>query len=609
MARSPNVSHRRPAHVRRLLWWGLTSSLFFVMAPAGALWGYSQAYATRIVPGVSIGGIAVGGKTLDEAREILASYQSFLEKDGLVVTYGEKTLTLHPTILSANGIALTELVIIDPDATLAHAFQIGHRGGATEWIGDLGLSLSTGSQIPLDASIDEASLLPLLEDSFQQFENPALDARPVLDEANLEGPLVVRPEREGTVFPWERVVRTVSDRVRALSREPITLALVQDLPNIRAAETGEARLEAEGVLAASPIELEGKGKSWGVDRKTLASWLVFAKHDGGVTADISPTDVTTFLNGIAPQVEVTAQNARFTIQNGRVAEFQGGTDGVAINREASFSAIRNALLADHKNTAELSFSEKAPDVTTESVNNLGIKELVAVGRTNFSGSPKNRRHNIGVGAKSLNGLLIPPGETFSLIKGLGSIDTAHGYLPELVIKGDRTIPEVGGGLCQIGTTFFRLILNSGLPVLQRQNHSYRVRYYEPPVGMDATIYDPAPDFKFKNDYEGYLLLQAHVEGDDLVFGFWGTKDARMVEMTKPRVYNVVAPGPKKIIETDELKPGETKCVEKPHPGSDAEFTYTVTYPDGAKQSKVFKSHYVPWREVCLVGKRPKAQTE
>ncbi len=119
--------------------------------------------------------------------------------------------------------------------------------------------------------------------------------------------------------------------------------------------------------------------------------------------------------------------------------------------------------------------------------------------------------------------------------------------------------------------------------------------------MDATIYDPKPDFRFTNDFSSHLLLQTRVQGDDITFEFYGTKDGREASTTTPRVYNVVKPGPTKIVETTDLKPGERKCIEKPHNGSDAEFSYTVKYADGRTEVEKFTSHYRPWQEVCLVG--------
>jgi vancomycin resistance protein YoaR len=260
------------------------------------------------------------------------------------------------------------------------------------------------------------------------------------------------------------------------------------------------------------------------------------------------------------------------------------------------------------------------EISAKDINDFGIKEILGTGHSSFAGSPKNRRHNIAVGAESVNGILIKPGEEFSLIKTLGDINAESGYLPELVIKDNKTIPEYGGGLCQIGTTVFRATYASGLPVTMRRNHSYRVSYYEP-AGTDATIYDPWPDYRFVNDTKNHILIQSRIEGDDIYFEFWGTPDGRTATHTYPVIYNIAKPGPTKIIETEDLKPGEKKCTERAHNGADAYFDYTVEYnkanPPQIIKEKLeaneeveesdytietrFRSHYVPWREVCLVG--------
>lgn len=197
-------------------------------------------------------------------------------------------------------------------------------------------------------------------------------------------------------------------------------------------------------------------------------------------------------------------------------------------------------------------------------------------------------------------MLIAPGEEFSLVKALGEIDAAAGYLPELVIKNNRTIPEYGGGLCQVATTIFRSALDSGLNITARQNHSYRVSYYEP-AGTDAAVYDPWPDVKFVNDTGNYILIQSRIDKNDIWFDFWGQSDGREATSTTPVVYNIVKPAPTKIIESPDLKPGEKKCTEKAHNGADAYFDYIITYANGEKTTRRFNSHYVPWQEVCLVG--------
>ena len=198
-----------------------------------------------------------------------------------------------------------------------------------------------------------------------------------------------------------------------------------------------------------------------------------------------------------------------------------------------------------------------------------------------------------------------------MLKVLIPFTEKAGWLPELVIKGNKTVPELGGGLCQIGTTLFRAILASGLPITERQSHSYRVRYYEP-AGADATIYEPRPDFRFVNDTGNYLLINGYVEGDEVTFEVWGTKDGRTTLFTGrnetssifkllPKIFNITPPPPKKIVETLDLAPGKTKCTETAHAGADAEFTYSVTYANGTVKKETYRSHYRPWQAVCLVG--------
>ncbi len=174
-----------------------------------------------------------------------------------------------------------------------------------------------------------------------------------------------------------------------------------------------------------------------------------------------------------------------------------------------------------------------------------------------------------------------------------------------MIKGNETIPEIGGGLCQVGTTTFRGAMAAGLDITSRRNHSYAVSYYADDrnglPGTDATIYDPYPDFRYINDTPGYLLLQTRIEGDHLYFDYWGTDDGRNAYFTEPQISGWIAPPPTKEIETTDLAPGERKCTESAHAGTTAWFDYIVDYADGTKHQETFTSTYKPWQAVCLVG--------
>lgn len=231
-------------------------------------------------------------------------------------------------------------------------------------------------------------------------------------------------------------------------------------------------------------------------------------------------------------------NAKFKMENSEIANFVPSAEGIKVNIDKSVEIISENIskIINSQETNELSLSYEAinPEITTSSVNNLGIDTLIGEGISNFRGSPKNRIFNIGVATEKFDGVLIKPGEEFSFIETLGPVDGENGYAPELVIKKDKTEPEFGGGICQVSTTAFRAAINSGLKITMRRNHAYPVAYYNP-QGMDATVYVPRPDLRFINNTPNHILIQTKIEGTVLTFQFYGTSDGRKVEIIGPKV--------------------------------------------------------------------------
>lgn len=209
---------------------------------------------------------------------------------------------------------------------------------------------------------------------------------------------------------------------------------------------------------------------------------------------------------------------------------------------------------------------------------MGIKELVSGGETDFSHSPANRIVNIKAGLSKFMGHIVKPGEEFVFGNILGPVDASTGYLKELVIKGNKTVPDYGGGLCQVSTTAYRAALAAGFPVTARRNHSYAVSYYKP-LGLDATVYPPTVDMKFMNDTPNYLIMQSFNVGEKAYYNYYGTKTNRKVEMIGP-YYSAWTPAPAKKIEyAGNMAPGETKVVGHAVPGVNVTWYRYVTYPD------------------------------
>jgi vancomycin resistance protein YoaR len=296
---------------------------------------------------------------------------------------------------------------------------------------------------------------------------------------------------------------------------------------------------------------------------------------------IDEKKISDYLNDLERQVNKDPENAKLKFESDKVSAFSLGSNGIKLDKEKSLEIIKEYIQNDHATgKITLAFTETKPEISLGSIENLGINSLIGEGRSNFKGSPKNRIFNINVATGRFNGVLIKPGEEFSFVKTLGEVDGEHGYLPELVIKNDKTEPEFGGGICQVSTTAFRAAIYSGLKITARRNHAYPVQYYNP-QGMDSTVYIPRPDLRFINNTSGYILIQTKIEGTELVFDFFGTSDGRKINVIGPKITERNSDGSMKATFTQQVFDAEEKLVfedvfnsnyaspsKYPHPGEE-----------------------------------------
>ncbi|MDX9893712.1 MAG: VanW family protein [Patescibacteria group bacterium] len=575
--------------------------LMLVLTAVGSVFAFQQAYRDRIFPGVKIGYLAVSGQTKAEVLNQLREVENNFQEKGLVFRGEDKEIFVTPITVSEAPDLAKPILLFNFDQTVTQAYQIGRGGSWAQNLLDQLKTMILGRIVKVSYQLDEVELLNHLQTSFSEMETQPLNAMIEI----VDGQVEVSQEQSGHTFDYQAAIVGAASQLAYLDFKPIVMELEFREPLIKKSQTTSALDSVDDLLKIDSLKLTAGNRWWKVTKEEFIPWLEFQLVDDEVMVGLNKEKVLAFLQPIAELINVQAQDAKFSLNGDRVNEFQASRDGVKLDLEASYEKINQQLMGGDAAEIELVTEVDPAKVSTADVNDLGIKELIGRGTSNFAGSPKNRRHNIATGAGSLNGILIEPDEEFSLLDALGEIDGEHGYLQELVIKGDRTIPEYGGGLCQIGTTAFRAALRSGLPITQRRNHSYRVVYYEP-AGMDATIYDPFPDLKFLNDTGHHILFVARIEGDDLIFDFYGTSDGRKVTIAPdpPSIYDVTRPGEPRYIETEELAPGEKRKVESAHNGADTYFKYTVEYLNGEVKDTDFYSHYVAWPEVWLVGKEP-----
>jgi len=330
------------------------------------------------------------------------------------------------------------------------------------------------------------------------------------------------------------------------------------------------------------IEIDLKGDSFhlGLNTKTFESYLEELGRNVNVL----------------PRGKVTEET-----ENGQVLDFEITQEGEELDIKSFTEDFKEALFKGEKTvTVSTIPTDNSSDLTK-----YGIFALLGRGESDYSGSILPRIHNLTLAAERASGVLVPPGEVFSLSRAIGKINASTGYDSAWIISNGRTVLGTGGGVCQTSTTMFRAALNAGLPVVERHAHAYRVSYYEndQPIGFDAAIFQPAIDLKFRNDTPNYVLVQTETipEENKIAFRIYGTPDGREVEITDPVITGVSgAPAPK-YEDTDTLAKGVVKQIDFAAPGATSVFSRKVTKDGNILFEETYKSVYRPWQAVFLVG--------
>ena len=368
-------------------------------------------------------------------------------------------------------------------------------------------------------------------------------------------------------------------------------------------QINDAKIKAEKLVKKSLILNENSNKIT-VDSNTLISWM-------GFESTYQSDKITEYIKNLNSSLKRDPVDAVFKFENNKVIEFKAAQDGITIKEDELNSLIIQSLdklinSQDIIDNITIPVIATSPKIKNEDANDLGIKDLLGRGTSSFSHSSAIRNMNVEKGSSIINRILVAPDETFSFIKNLGEVTLEAGFKKAYIIRQGKTELDVGGGVCQVSTTLFRAMLDAGLSITARQNHAYRVSYYEEDSkpGFDATVFIPNPDLKFINDTGHYVLIQSTYDGQNkkLAYEIYGTSDGRKVEITNYKQWGAQSPPPDVWIDDPTLPVGKTIQDEQRIPGLKTSFDWIVKKEDGSiLHQKTFTSNFVPWAAVFRRG--------
>ena len=397
-------------------------------------------------------------------------------------------------------------------------------------IGLLKNQLINFGKIQFPINLNERRLRRLLLAKFPELEYSPTDAKVFLGE---DKKLNILQEKSGRKTDFIKISESVKERVGKFSDKKIEIESKEIPPQVFAKNLEPFREELSKIIAEKLILKKTEYERFEIDLGKRIGWFDFQK-DKTSHVFLKKRPIEKFVkNELGPLAEEIPSGVSILQTPDGKIEFKGvAKTGKKIDIEELFGGISTALETGIREVnIPFQFLE-APLKIAKKLQDSGIHELVGESMTNYEGSPMNREHNIRVAAARLNGLLIPAKKEFSFNQSLGFINTHNGYRSELIIVDGDVTPEIGGGVCQVSTTFFRTALYAGLPITRRKPHSLKIEYYRPP-GLDAAIYPGLSDTRFLNDTDHPILVQTAVEGTKLYVNFFGTKDGRNVKIAGP----------------------------------------------------------------------------
>lgn len=413
-------------------------------------------------------------------------------------------------------------------------------------------------------------------------------------------------------------VKSAAERASELTRGPITLVREPTAQEIADADAAEARRQkqiddqkalaprkkrkkkgaAEPPPKLPPAIPRPESVSLTFSPADLAAAIRTTTSADGASIDVSidRADIERKLESIADKLADSARDARFEIDDKDRVTIVPSRTGTRVDPDKVIPALVAASKTPDRR-GELPVDRGVePSLTTQAAEALHIDGLVTTFTTRHP-CCQPRVVNIHRIADMMDGVLVKPGETFSVNKWVGPRTSERGFVLAPSIGDGEMVDTVGGGISQFATTLFNCLFDAGYAIKERKAHSYWFPRY--PMGIEATLSDPYPDLAFYNDSEAGILVKARYDKTSITVRLYGNNGGRKVQRHVSAPFDITEPK----IEyeaNDELEPDEEKVVFRGTSGWSVWASRTISFPSGDRREEKRKVTYNPRTRIVRV---------
>jgi vancomycin resistance protein YoaR len=588
--------------------WGEALFGFFLTVLAIAVlavafvFGLGQAFASRAMPGVAVGGVSIAGLDRGAAEARLRAELPSLSAGRLTLALDGRE-TVIPYADARRDYDMLPM--------LNDAFSAGREGNAVEQGLDRLASLVRGTAVSPRVRYDVDAIRAAVSAAAAAVGRPAVDA--AVKYRGATDDFVVTQSADGRAVDEAAAQAAVAEELASVSADSssVSVSAQRVEPEVTTADALAAKAAAEA-MTATKLTLTAEEDKFDVKPATLRRWLTFQLNgDGTYGAAAEPARVSRTVKAFAADVDRLPKNAGFKFSNGRATSVVAGKNGHQLDVAGSATKVAAALAgipAGGSPKVELAMAVTPPTLTTAEAKALrpklrrlgpGWTTYFPVGIKNFWGK------NITIPAAKIDGTVLQPGELFDFWKRIEPVSYAAGYGRGGAIINGKTekTGALAGGICSASTTMFNAAARAGLEMGARRNHYYYINRY--PVGLDATVFKSdggaTQTMSFKNDTKGVLIIRGTYGYGWVRFEIYGIPDGRRASFSRAATWNYRASSDS-IEYTRSLPPGVRERVESPVTGFDASVTRTVRDKSGKViHRNTWFSHYAAIKGILLIG--------
>lgn len=481
--------------------------------------GLAAAVSGAVPKGATFSGVAVGGLAPQKAIEKLNTELGSKLKEPFAVKLNEKTATLDPVAAGLEpdfSVSIHDLTdfSLDPLRIMSHLTGVGAQ--------------------PVKSKINHEQLKQAVSAVAPNLKTAPHEA----DFQCVDGQLQPVKPQEGR----ELKVGEASDVIAKnwwMRDKVLELPGMSSPPKTTVAQLDAAVAGPAKTLMSDPVKVNIDGKSLEIPPSQLcqvASWKLEGEK---MVPQLDGVKLREFALGALSGLERDPVNARFEFVNG-APNIVASTNGTKLTPEAMATKILAGAISEENREVTVDLEQIAPDFSTEDAKNAGIKEVIGEFDTALT-SDVSRTKNLRLGAQRVTGVLIQPGEEFSLEKALGPITVENGWYKSGVINNGVHTLGLGGGLSQMCVTTVNAAWFAGMDLVEFHPHSVWISRY--PMGRECTLWEGTLDLKWKNPNPNPVVLNSWVDGGRLHVQIWGTKYYQ-VESSQSERKNVRQPGKK-----------------------------------------------------------------